>query len=92
MDILREGTMSQVKMKSMGYRNACSVLYRFRLIELTSAGEYRISECRITGCSSIKAVWEEAGKEASLKLVINKIKENCRITPNRNWGICWQKF
>lgn len=95
-DILKKGAKSRVSMKNMGYRNACAVLYRFRLIELTSAGEYRVPESSTIGCSSIEAVWEEASKEDSLKLVINKIKEDPSITPlqigkfvaesfNRNW-------
>lgn len=81
-DLLKQGARSLIIMKNLGFRNACTVLYRFRLIELTSAGEYRVPECAI-GSSSIKAIWEEAGKEESIKLVISALTENPLLSPEQ---------
>ena len=60
LDILRNGTRSKVSMENAGYRNACAVLYRFRLIELTSAGEFRIPEYGTANRLSIESVWAES--------------------------------
>lgn len=79
-DILKENARSQVSMKNMGYRNACAVLYRFNLIELTSSGEYRVPEEVKERVSSVESVWQEVQKEESLKLVTNKIKEDPFVT------------
>jgi len=81
LDVLRNGAKSKVSMKNLGYRNACAVLHRFRLIELTSAGEYRIPECGTDGHLSIDSVWAEANKEDSLRLVISKLKEVPSMAP-----------
>lgn len=81
LDILRNGTRSRASMKNAGYRNACVVLHRFRLIELTSAGEFRIPEYSTANRSSIESVWTEANKEDSLREVINKLKEEPSIAP-----------
>ncbi len=68
------------------------------MLELTTAGEYRVPECNITGSSSMEAVWEEASKEESLKLVINKLKEDPSIKPLQigefvaeSFGRTWKK-
>ena len=81
-NLLKQGAKSQISMKNMGFRNACAVLYRFRLIELTSAGEYRVPECVLSSLS-IKAIWEEAGKEESIKLVIALLTENPLLSPEQ---------
>lgn len=81
-DLLKQGARSHISMKNLGYRNACAVLYRFRLIELTSASEYRVPECAICS-SSIKAIWEEAGKEESIKLAISALTENPLLSPEQ---------
>ena len=92
LDLLKIGAKTQVSMKNMGYRNACAVLYRFRLLELTTAGEYRVPECNITGRSSMEAVWKEASKEESLKVVINKLKEDPLIKPLQIGGFVAESF
>ena len=81
-DLLKQGAKSQISMKNLGFRNACAVLYRFRLVKLTSAGEYRVPECAV-GSSSIKAIWEEAGKEESIRLVIGLLTENPRLSAKK---------
>ena len=81
LDVLRNGTRSKVSMKNAGYRNACAVLQRFRLIELTSAGEFYIPEYSTANRSSIKSVWAEANKEDSLRVVISKLKEEPSMAP-----------
>ena len=81
LDVLRNGTRSKVSMKNTGYRNACAVLHRFRLIELTSAGEFRIPENSTANWSSIESVWAEANKEDSLRVVISKLKEEPSMAP-----------
>ena len=78
-DLLKQEAKSQISMKNLGFRNACAVLYRFRLIELTSAGEYRVPECAI-GSSSIKALWEEAGKEKSVRIAIEKLEQKPHLS------------
>ena len=78
-DLLKQGAKSQINMKNLGFRNACAVLYRFRLIELTSAGEYRVPECAI-GSSSIKAVWEEVGKEESIRIAIKILNKKPHLS------------
>lgn len=82
LDLLKQEAKSQISMKNLGFRNACAVLYRFRLIELTSAGEYRVPESAITS-SSIKSVWEEAGKEESIKMVIALLSEKPFLSPEQ---------
>lgn len=73
LDILKGGVKSQVSMKKQGYRNACAVLYRFRLVELTSAGKYRVSEDCAEYPTSVESVWVEARREDSLKFVIDRL-------------------
>lgn len=79
LDLLKQGAKSQISMKNLGFRNACAVLYRFRLIELTSAGEYQVPECAI-GSSSIKAIWEEAEKEESVRLAIKILNKKPHLS------------
>ena len=81
LDVIRNGTRSKVIMKNTGYRNACAVLHRFRLIELTSVGEFRIPEYSTANRSSIESVWAEANKEDSLRVVISKLKEGPSMAP-----------
>ena len=81
-DLLKQGAKSQIIMKGLGFRNACAVLYRFRLVELTSAGEYRVPE-NVVGSSSIKAVWEETIKEESIRLVMDLLTKNPHLPAKR---------
>lgn len=81
LDILKNGTRSKVSMQNAGYRNACAVLYRFRLIELTSAGEFRIPEYSTANRLSVESVWAEANKEDSLRMVISKLKKEPSMAP-----------
>ena len=69
LDTLKLGPQSKVSMKNKGFRNACAILYRFRIIELTSTSEYQISNNHIE-LSSEKAIWDEATREESINLVI----------------------
>ena len=78
-DLLKKEAKSQISMKNLGFRNACAVLYRFWLIELTSTGEYRVPEC-IIGSSSIKAIWVEVGKEESVRLAIKILNKNPHLS------------
>ena len=78
-DLLKQGAKSQIIMKNMGFRNACAVLHRFRLVELTSAGEYRVPEGAI-GSSSIEVVWEETRKEESIRLVMDLLTEKPHLS------------
>jgi len=80
LDILKTGAKSQVNMINQRYRNACAILYRFRLIEMTSANEFRISESNREYSSSIEAVWIKAKEEESLKVVIDKLKAEPSIS------------
>ncbi len=80
LDLLKKGPKSQISMKNLGYRNACAVLYRFRLVELTSSSEYRIL-AHATEYPSIELIWNESGKEESIVAVIKYLKSNPSSTP-----------
>lgn len=80
-----ERPRSLVSLKKMGFRNATAVLYRFRLIELKSIGEYQISESLTNYSDATEAVWKEAKKEESLKLVIERLQESPSM-PSVNIG------
>jgi len=67
------GAQSFVRMKSLGFRNACAVLYRFQLIELTPAHDYRVVEGIIDGCSSTECVWEKVQKEDAVMCVVEHL-------------------
>jgi hypothetical protein len=56
------------------------VLYRFRLIELTSASKYRVIEHAVERLS-IESIWNESGKEESIVAVIKYLKSNPSSTP-----------
>lgn len=81
LDIIKDEPSSQISMKNRGYRNACAVLYRFNLIELTPSGDYRVADATERNASSVRSVWAEAKKEDSLTLVINKLREDPSVTP-----------
>lgn len=81
LDLLKKGPKSQISMKNLGYRNACAVLYRFRLIELTSASKYRVIEHAVERLS-IESIWNESGKEDSIVAVIEYLKSNPSSTPD----------
>lgn len=80
LDLLKKGPKSQISIKNLGYRNACAVLYRFRLIELTSASKYRVIEHAVERLS-IESIWNESGKEESIVAVIEYLKSNPSSTP-----------
>ena len=90
-DLLKQGAKSQISMKNLGFRNACVVLYRFRLVELTSAGEYRVPEYAIR-FSSIKVIWEEAGKEESIRLAIDLLTKNPHLSGKKIGNFVATKF
>jgi len=71
-----QGACSYAHMKSTGFRNACNVLHRFRLVELTTAHYYKINKCMFEDCSMIEAVWGEAQKEDSIKYAIEYLTNN----------------
>ena len=80
LDLLKKGPKSQISIKNLGYRNACAVLYRFKLIELTSASKYRVIEHAVERLS-IESIWNESGKEESIVAVIEYLKSNPSSTP-----------
>ncbi len=80
LDLLQKGPKSQISLKNLGYRNACAVLYRFRLIGLTSESKYRVLEHAVERLS-IESVWNESGKEESIVAVIEYLKSKPSSTP-----------
>ncbi|MBA7688886.1 hypothetical protein ES703_97375 [subsurface metagenome] len=88
--IKKHRACSLAHMKSIGFRNACTVLYRFNLIELTTAHHYQINECMFEDRSTIEAVWDEAHKEDSLKYVIEYLS-NKPTAPYKEVGKCVAK-
>jgi hypothetical protein len=91
LDVLQLHPRSQANMKSLGYRNACAVLYRFRLIEVNESGEFEISENAI-GRPSVELVWRECKKEDSLALVIEKLKLKPLLSPEQIGSIVSMHF
>ena len=94
-DLLKNGYKSKISMKNLGYRNACAVLYRFRLIEMTSTGEYRIPETVLESLI-IEMIWQEANREESIKNVKTLLTNKPFLSPvqigkevadmfNRDW-------
>ncbi len=85
--IKKNETCSFAHMKSIGLRNACAVLYRFRLVELTPAHYYRVNESIVKDNSAIEAVWNEAQKEESLKYTIEYLSNKPNAS-NQEVGRC----
>lgn len=95
--IKNSGPQSISRMKNLGFRNACAVLYQFGLIDFTSTHEYRLSELFNNELTATENVWYCTNKKQTLIDVIHFIKENPTITPidigtvlgkqyNRNWA------
>lgn len=80
LDLLKKSQKSQISMKNLGYRNACAVLYRFRLVEITSANEYRVLES-VSESSSTELIWNESGKEESIVAAIEYLRCNPSAQP-----------
>ncbi len=93
LDLLkREGPLSIVQIKARGYRNACIVLYRFRLIELTPAHDYRIAEDAVAGRSSRESVWEAASREESLICVLDHLKTRPQASGSEIGSLLAERF
>ncbi len=72
LDYLKQnGPRPVTRMKALGYRNACTVLRRFRLIEMTLTREYRLTEGLHIGRTSVEVLWEETKKEPTLAKVVD---------------------
>lgn len=74
--IKQHGSQSITKMKSFGYRNACAVLYRFGLLEITPDRHYRVPDSRLAVGSSLNSVWQQANEEGTIKQVVQFLREN----------------
>jgi hypothetical protein len=68
--IRRNSPQSVLKMKSLGYRNACAVLFRFGLVALSTEHNYQLSEYASNTETPLEAVWRKAKDEDTLKEVI----------------------
>jgi hypothetical protein len=80
--IKNNGPQSVSKMKYIGFRNACSVLYQFGLIEYTATHEYRLSELFNDKLTSTENVWRRTKTKQTLTDAINFIKNNPTVTPD----------
>lgn len=87
-------------MKSLGYRNACSVLFRFRIIHISDHC-YEINE-NFKSMEPINCVWTSATQEISINYVIRYLKNYPNISSeaigevvgklfDKNWTITTQK-
>jgi hypothetical protein len=81
--IKQNGQQPVAKLKSLGYRNACSVLYRFGLIEITDRHTYRITEALCGTLSSLQAVWNKAHEDHALSQIVQLLRENPSIGHDR---------
>lgn len=72
--IKQQGPQGVSKMKSLGYRNACAVLYRFGLLELTANHEYRLLDPHYGAVSSLQAVWTKSNDEETLREVLDFLR------------------
>jgi hypothetical protein len=80
LDMLRRGPRTQDEMKSRGFRNACAVLCRFGLVELTEVQDYRVLEGGMQVGSPIEAVWKRAKEEDAVIYAINMLRETPMLT------------
>ena len=80
LDILREETKTMNSMKNLGYNNACAVLCRFKLVELTSEQSYRVSE-EVLDNLSVDLIWREADKEHTVSLTKEILIQANNISP-----------
>ena len=78
--IKQHGPQPLMRMKSLGYRNACAVLYRFGLLEMTPEHNYRVPESHFATVPSLHAVWEKSNEEETLLHVINLFREKPSAT------------
>ncbi len=76
------GQKSISHMKNLGLRNACAVLYRFRLIEIGTTHDYQIDQKVVGSRTSIECLWDEANREETLKLVCDFLKHKPSASPN----------
>lgn len=74
--LLTNSPQSLRRMKSLGYRNGCAVLFRLGLIEIAQTDEYRVSSAGATARSSLEAVWLAARKEPTIVKVVEYLREN----------------
>jgi len=79
--LLQKQPKSQVSIKNMHLRNAVSVSYRFRLLELTATNQYRPSELLDQYAQPLDAIWNEAQKEESIKEAIRILSDSPSISP-----------
>jgi hypothetical protein len=79
LEYIKIAPRSQTFMKVQGYRNACAVLYRFNLIEISPSGDYIVADNIVA--DSALAIWDEASKEESIKVVMAQILRRPSTTP-----------
>lgn len=72
--IKQQGPQGVSKMKSLGYRNACAVLYRFGLLELTTNHEYGLLDPHYGAVSSLQAIWTKSNDEETLREVLDFLR------------------
>lgn len=78
--IKQDGPQPLAKMKSLGYRNACAVLYRFGLLEITTEHKYKVPETHSATMPSLHAVWAKSNEEETLLQVVHLLRERPSAT------------
>jgi hypothetical protein len=81
--LIHSGPKTYAEMKSQQYRNACSILHRFGIIELDELQYYRIRNANIKSDHAVTAVWERAGCEESLKFAIEYVRKHPTARPKQ---------
>jgi DNA-binding Lrp family transcriptional regulator len=81
LELLKIQPQSQEFMLSQGFRNACAVLCRFGLVELTDGQGYRVLDVTYQFGSSVESVWVKAKEEPALEIVSAKLLESPMSSP-----------
>ena len=71
------------RMKAMGFRNACAVLYGFGLIEIVDGHRYELADSDGHAGSSLDRVWSKARQDETLLQVTEFLRQHPSATPSQ---------
>jgi len=81
--LIKDGAKTYTKMKALHYRNACSVLHRFGIIELDEQHYYNVHDPKMVADSAAITVWDMAGKEESVTYTTEYLCQNPTAKPKQ---------
>lgn len=74
--MIKSGPKTYSEMRSRQYRNACSVLHRFGIVEMDDQRYYSVCDGTLIDKSASLAVWEAAKKEESLGFAVDYLRQH----------------